>query len=69
MVQFHLSCSPFRESPKMQSANERAASEPQARQGAVRPGVARNCAKTQKDKKTGSRACPQVTPAPPWVQL
>lgn len=38
----------------MQSANERAGSEPQARQGAVRPGVARDCAERQKDKQTGS---------------
>lgn len=68
MAQFRLSCSPFGECPKMQSANERAASEPQARQGAVRPGVA-SFAKTPKDKKTGSRAGPQVTPAPPWVQF
>ena len=43
----------------------KAGSEPQARQGAVRPGVARDSAERQKDKQTGGQARPQVTSAPP----
>lgn len=49
----------------MQPAKERAGSEPRARQGEVRPGVAGGRVEKQKGKKAGSQAGPQVTSAPP----